>query len=59
MGLGFYSYGPDYGKGLGSWLSERGTATVHCDERGIQCRAASVYGEHDVHAVAAPGVITR
>ena len=40
-------------------MSERGTATVHCDERGIQCRAASVYGKHDVHAVAAPGVITR
>ena len=35
-------------------VGERGTATVHCDKRGVQCRAASVYGKYEVHAVTAP-----
>ena len=35
-------------------VGERGTATVHCDERGVQRRAATVYGKYEVHAVAAP-----
>ena len=38
-------------------MGECGAVAVHCDERGIQRRAPTVDGEHEMHAVAAPGHI--